>query len=182
MSRAGPSRGLRRLGAVWGVAGFVGLILSAVARLLPPAVEALTGPLHAGQWASVVGMTLFMLYSEGYRGFQRQFAPRFASRSRFLREHARAVDVLLAPVFCIGYYHACWPRLLAVWGLTAGIVGLVLLVHRLPAPWRGLVDVAVVCGLAWGLVSTLVCVVRAHRGPPDFDAAQLPAPEWTVSR
>lgn len=169
-----PPPGLGLLGAVWGVGGFLWLMVSAVLRLLPPALEALSTPLLPVHWVSVVVMTLGMLYSEGYRGFQRSFAPRFAARSRYLRTHPRWRDVLLAPLFCVGYYHASRGRMVASWCLTLGIVGLVLLVHRMPPPWRGLVDVAVVGGLVWGIVATGVAVARAHRGPPDFSIAQLP--------
>ena len=40
---------------------------------------------------------------------------------------------------------------------------LVIVVHQLPQPWRGIVDAGVVLGLAWGLVSFLVLSARALR-------------------
>ncbi len=161
--------------AVWGAAGFLALLGWAVWRLGHRALEALATPLTLRHGLVFTALAAFMLYSEGYRGFQKRFAPRFAARSRHLRVAARRRDLWLAPLFCAGYYHAPPARMAAVWGLTAAIAGLVSLVRLLPQPWRGLVDGAVVLGLGWGTGALIAHLVRAHRRPPAPEAAELPA-------
>jgi hypothetical protein len=152
---------LGTVGACWGLAG-VGLILgAAIYRLAAVAGEALTGPLEWQHWAICAGVVAFMAYAEGYRGFQQRFSPRCAARARHLRAHARALHVLLAPFFCMGYFHATRRRQIASLSLTAGIVGIVLAVRLLSQPWRGIIDAGVVVGLAWGLLSLLIFGVRA---------------------
>ena len=72
-------------GQFWGVVGVVALLSSAVARLAPYAIEALTSPLTGVQWAVVVTYTAFMAHAEGYRGFQKQFSPRAIVRVCLLK-------------------------------------------------------------------------------------------------
>ena len=68
------------LGAIWGIAGVTILLLSAVLRLAPRAQEALSGDLNTLQWIAVILWGVFMLFAEGYRGFQKKFSPK---KSRF---------------------------------------------------------------------------------------------------
>jgi hypothetical protein len=162
------------IGAAWGVIGFVLLLLSAVMRLTPIAAEALAGPLAPRHWVALLLMLAFMIYSEGYRGFQRSLAPRFASRAAHLRAHPRWLHVLLAPLFCVGYFHVRRRRQIVVWSLTATIAALIVGVHYVGQPWRGLIDASVVVGLLWGIGAILVCVARVARGESLAHAAELP--------
>ncbi|MDO8266138.1 MAG: hypothetical protein Q7T41_04320 [Candidatus Saccharibacteria bacterium] len=41
-----------------------------------------------------------------------------------------------------------------MWSLTLGIVLIVFIVKHFSQPWRGIVDLGVVAGLSYGLVST----------------------------
>jgi ascorbate-specific PTS system EIIC-type component UlaA len=45
--------------------------------------------------------------------------------------------------------------------LTVGIVTLVLAVRRIAQPWRGIIDLGVVLGLTWGIVSIAVFTYMA---------------------
>jgi F0F1-type ATP synthase membrane subunit a len=45
--------------------------------------------------------------------------------------------------------------------VTTGIVVLVLLVRAVPQPWRGIIDLGVVVGLAWGIISIVVFSIQA---------------------
>ena len=45
------------------------------------------------------------------------------------------------------------------WSLVLAILGAVVLVGRLPVPWRGIIDLGVTAALAWGLVA----IARAAR-------------------
>ncbi len=164
------------LAAVWGLTGTSALLARAIWRLTPAAWEA--GTRHQPGvlgWSLAALWLLFMGYSEGYRGFQKGFAPRVALRAAHLAQRPRPLHVLLAPLFCMGLIHASRRRLVTSWSLTAMIVLLVLAVRHLTQPWRGLVDAGVVLGLAWGLVAVLVFGVRALRGQLPAGSADLPA-------
>lgn len=149
------------VGAVWGLAGVSLLLGSAICRLLPLAMESFSYHLLWYHWITLVCVVLFMAYSEGYRAFQKGFSPRVAARARYLKDHPRLLHVLCAPFFCMGYFHAPRKRRITSISVTAGIVILVLLVRLLQQPWRGIIDLGVVVGLAWGLISLLVFSVLA---------------------
>ena len=152
-SRHRPYHPFGLLGAVWGLVGVALLLGGAVYRLTPWAVEAFTYSLTLAQWVLLVGFTLFMLIGEGYRGFQKNFSPRVAARARHLAGHPTPVRVLLAPLFLMGFFGATRRRKIMTWSLTTGIVLLVLGVRLLEQPWRGIIDLGVVLGLAWGVVA-----------------------------
>ncbi len=159
------------VGALWGFCGVFALIGSACWRLGQIGVEALNGTyeLFWYHWAFLVPWVLFMVMSEGYRGFQQAFSPRVVARAKYVIHHPSVARVLLAPIFCMGFFHATKKRKIVAVCLTTGILVLVLLVRLLPQPWRGLVDVGVVLGLGWGLVAMLVFAVQALTG--EFDVS-----------
>ena len=143
-------------GAFWGLAGVALLLGSAIYRLTPLAIDAFAYDWSWYHWLSCALMILFMAYAEGYRAFQQGFSPRVAARARYLRDHPNALHALLAPLFCMAYFHALKRRQIVSISVTAGIIVLVILVRLLPQPWRGIIDGSVVVGLAWGLVSLIV--------------------------
>src|SRR5690606_32905631 len=107
---------LGALGAAWGLGAVVLLLVQAIARLAPLAVEGLTAhPLAGWQWTLAGAWTAGMAWSEGYRGFQRAFSPRVVARALYLARNPRPVHVLLAPFFCMGLVHARRRRLVASW-------------------------------------------------------------------
>lgn len=152
------------VGALWGIGGVVLLLGAAIYRLAPLAAEAIAyelGPVH---WAVLVGFTAFMAYAEGYRGFQQRFSPRVAARAKYLRENPRPLLVLLAPFFCMGYFHATRRRKISSISLTAGIIMLIIMVRLLAQPWRGIIDLGVVVGLVWGEATILYFSALAFYG------------------
>lgn len=147
--------------AAWAIVGWSATLGFAIVRLSAYTAEALVAELTAAQLAVLVGNTAFMAWAEGYRGFQQRFSPRAAARVLYLRNHATLGMALLAPVFCVGFFGAT-PRILRLtWVGTVLIVLLIIVVHQLPQPWRGIVDAGVVVGLGWGLVSFLGMCGRA---------------------
>ena len=102
-----------------------------------------------------------MAWSEGYRGFQQSFSPRIVARARYLIAHPRPAHVLLAPLFCMGYFRTTRRRMISVYALTVFIVLLIIAVRWLPQPWRGIVDAGVVVGLTWGLISMGAFTLKA---------------------
>ncbi len=152
----------------WGLAGLLGLLLFAIARLTDVVVDGFDYDWRWQHLAVAVANAVFMAWSEGLRGFQRGFSPRVAARLRWLRDHPSTARVALAPLFAMGYFQASRRRMIGVYVLTAGIVVLIVAVHALPQPWRAALDVGVVIGLSWGIVSTLAFV---HRAFTDADFA-----------
>jgi len=149
------------IGAVWGLAGVLALLASATLRLWPKAVESFSYSFVWYHWAALAAIVIGMAYAEGYKGFQKAFSPRTAARARYLRQNPRILNVVLAPFFCMGYFHATKRRKITSISLTLGIVLLIIVVHFVPQPWRGIIDFGVVVGLAWGIVSLLAFSYQA---------------------
>ena len=162
------------IGAIWGFLGFTTLIGMALYRLTPLAVDTFNHELTPLHWIALVVCVVFMAYSEGYKGFQKAFSPRAAARLKYLKEHPKWNFVLFAPLFVMCFFHTTKKRKIVAYCLTSGIIVLILLVHQLDQPWRGVVDVGVVVGLSWGILSFFIFVAKAF-GSNDFDESpELP--------
>ncbi len=149
-------RNLGFVGAFWGVGGAMAVLGFAVARMVGHCVEAMNYPLAVHHWIILIVWTIFMAYSEGYRGFQRGYSPRVAARALYLRNHCTSFRLLLAPLFCMGIFDAPRRRRITVFVLIVMITMLVILFRQLPQPMRGVLDFGVVIGLSWGILATLV--------------------------
>lgn len=158
----------------WGVGGVLLLLVQALVRLSPIALEPLQTGMTNGQWALYVTWSLVNGYAEGYRAFQLRFSPRVVARAVHLAKNPRPLHVLLAPFFCMSYFHATRRGRIVAWGLTTGIVAAIVLIRSLPQPWRGILDAGVVVGLTWGAASLVALAVRALRGDVPRVDAQLP--------
>ncbi|NJL19528.1 MAG: hypothetical protein HC901_04640 [Bdellovibrionaceae bacterium] len=79
---------LRLTAAVWGIVGACGILGKAILKILPHAIEAFQGPLKFYHWLFLVPWVFFMVYQEGFKGFQRKFSPRVVARARHLAGHA----------------------------------------------------------------------------------------------
>jgi len=152
------------LAAIWGLAGIGVLLGHAIYRLTLISLVGLSMPLHGYHWAALAGWALFMAYSEGYRGFQKSFSPRVAARAAYLWRHPTVLRALLAPFFCVGYFHIERRQQIVVVSITFVVIGFIIGADYLPQPWRGIVDLGVVIGLAWGLVALGVFTVQAFNG------------------
>jgi hypothetical protein len=152
------------LAVIWGLAGIGVLLGEAIYRLTLISLDALSMPLHWYHWAALAGWAVFMAYSEGYRGFQKSFSPRVAARAAYLHRHSTVSRALLAPFFCMGYFHIERRQQIVVISITLAVIGFIIGAHYLPQPWRGIVDLGVVIGLAWGLVALAVFTVQAFNG------------------
>ncbi len=156
-------RTLAAAGALWAVGGIVGLLLWAVWRLARISIAAFEHPFAWYHWAVLLAIIPFMAWSEGLRGFQLRFSPRVAERAMTVRRRPTLLRVMLAPLFAAGYFEGTKRERLGVYLGTVGILVLVVLVHRLDQPWRGILDAGVVVGLSWGTIATLALSVRAWR-------------------
>jgi hypothetical protein len=151
---------------IWGTGGVVLFLASAIARLIPIALEALRMDLEPLHIAVLALSVLALGYYEGYRAFQKGFSPRTVARALAVAQHPRPIHVLLAPILCMQLFHATKKRVLVSWGVLLGVTGLVLIVRMLDQPWRGIIDAGVVVGLSWGTISILVFAIRALMGRP----------------
>jgi hypothetical protein len=159
--------------ALWGVLGWLALLSQAIYRLTPLALEPFESGMTELQWGLYVFSIVFMAYSEGYKGFHLQAAPRVISRAMYLARSGRLYERLLAPLFCMSLFRATRKRLIISWCLYAGIVVLVIIVRMLSQPWRGIVDAGVVVGLVLGTASVLYHFVLAAMGKP-LVASEVP--------
>ncbi len=92
------------------------------------------------------------------------------ARAMHLAREPHALRGALAPLFCMGLFHAPLRSKVVSWVMVAFIVGIVALVRQIPQPWRGLIDLGVVAALGMGLVSLAYYTVRALRGhAPNVD-------------
>lgn len=144
-----------KLTVTWAVLGFTMLLFQALYRLYPMVQTMLDKhPLQWWHWTLIVLWMSFMGYTEGYKGFQKAFSPRFAARARWLKYYPGGVlRTLFAPFFCMGFFGATKKRKIVAWVLNIGIVCLILVIRQLTQPWRGIVDTGVLLGLSWGLIS-----------------------------
>jgi hypothetical protein len=149
------------IAACWGFLGIFALFGYAIVRLSQIGIDAWDMPFTWYNWLGLVVWILFMAYNEGYKGFQKGFSPRVAARTAYLYKHPSLLRLVLAPLFCMGFFHISRKRQILTFSLTLMIFGLVQLVSLLEQPWRGIVDLGVVIGLAWGLVTLSLFSVQA---------------------
>ncbi|MGB5324401.1 MAG: hypothetical protein WBN40_03110 [Pseudomonadales bacterium] len=143
------------LAACWAITGFSLLMLRALQKLLAISIDAFDFSFTILQWAVLLAIIIFMAYSEGYRGFQKGFSPRFAARMRYLLHSGSTTERLLAPLYCMNFFNAPRKRMLVSYSVLLAILLLIFIFQMIPQPWRGILDAGVVVGLAWGLASTL---------------------------
>jgi hypothetical protein len=166
-----PARVLAHLALAWGLLGLFAALAEAIVRLTPLAIAPLKSGMSPTAWCAYLAFALLNAYAEGYRGFQRGFAPRVAVRARILFREPSLLRALLAPLFLAALVSATRRRLIANWLLVFGISALIMVLRHTPQPWRGVVDAGVVVGLVWGTLSMIVELVAIARGQaPKVDA------------
>lgn len=161
--------------AAWAIAGVALLLIQALYRLTPRALEPIReGTLSGVHLALYVGFVVFSLYAEGYRGFQKAFVPRTIARAFHLSRNPSPLGVLLAPAYAMALLHAKPRRLLISWVLLIAITLCVIFLRYAPPMYRSIIDAGVVGGLSWGLVSLLYSSAQAFRGAVPNAVLDLP--------
>jgi len=97
------------------------MLVFAIYRLAPIALDLERSPMSQLHWAALIVSVAYMAYAEGYKGFHLGFAPRVVIRASYLRDNPRLSHILLAPLFCMGYIYATRKRKLFSIGLTITI-------------------------------------------------------------
>ncbi|WP_432471267.1 hypothetical protein [Amphritea sp. HPY] len=146
---------------LWGFAGIAFIFGNAILRLGLIGLDTFSYSLQWFHWAALVFSVIFMGFAEGYRGFQQGYSPRVAARLRFLKDNVTPLRLVLAPLFCMGFFDIQKKRMIVSYCLLLGILALVQLVHMLEQPWRGIVDLGVVVGLTWGSISIILFTLQA---------------------
>ena len=156
------NRTLGTIGTIWGVAGAVILLSFAVSRMVGHTLEMLLGDYQLGILHYLVGgvWLFFMAYSEGYKGFQKGYSPRVAARALYLRDRCTWLRLFLAPLFCLGFINSTKRRKITIAIIFVAVTLIVMLFKHIPQPWRGVLDLGVAVGLSWGLIATLVFLVK----------------------
>ena len=156
------NRTLGTIGTIWGAAGAITLLSFAIGRMAGHSIEAFSGDYELRIWHYLVGgvWLFFMAYSEGYKGFQKGYSPRVASRALYLRDKCTWLRLILAPLFCLGFINSTRRRKIVIFVLLIVITLIVMLFKHIPQPWRGVLDLGVVVGLGWGAIATLVFLVK----------------------
>ena len=170
-SSLSPPTFVGTLACAWGILGFFALLIIAIGKLSLIAQTAISQGLTALQWLLLIANCGFMAYSEGYKGFQKSYSPRLAARARYLLGNASVLQMLLAPLFCMGFFNAPRRRIITSILLTFMIVIFIVAIRLLPQPWRGILDAGVVIGLAWGVIATSAFCIQAFTSDSfDIDA------------
>lgn len=160
MSGSKPARWV----VLWGAGGVVLSLLDAIARLSRVAYEGVAHGMFSGPQLLFTALwTVVIVYGEGYRAFGQLLAPRMAARLLHLAREGTGVARALAPFHALSLFDTPKRRLLSAWTMLLGIVLVVLLVRKLPQPWRGSVDFGVVIALSWGAIAIVRECVRAWR-------------------
>ena len=149
----------------WGIGGVLFLLIFAIFRLAPTALELENSDMSEVHWLALVFSVIYMAYAEGYKGFHLGFAPRVVVRARYLATNPRPLHVLLAPLFCMGYIYATRRRQILSIALTTMIICFVLIARSIPQPWRGIVDAGVVVGLGLGVLSIAYFLIISSSDP-----------------
>jgi hypothetical protein len=158
----------------WGVLGVAALLGRAAARLSVFAIEPIrTHSLTITQATLYAAWAAVGLYFEGYRAFQKRFCPRVVARALYLGEHRHPLYVAIAPLFCMGFFHANRRTKALAWGTTTMIVCFIVILRHVPQPWRGIVDGGVVPPLLWGAAALIVLYARGLSGAV-VGSAELP--------
>lgn len=158
----------------WGFFGLAFILGNAIVRLGSIGLDSLAYPFDWYHWLGLVACVIFMGIFEGYRGFQCAYSPRVAARLLYLKDNVTPLRLILAPFFCMGLFDIQRRRMIVSYCLLAGILVMVQLVHMLNQPWRGIVDIGVVFGLAWGLVSIVAFVWQAFFGQGFRHSPEMP--------
>lgn len=156
-SRSWRARRARLLSAT-GVSLVALMLLEAVYRLGVRALLTVREGLTLAQWCVLFLSILGFAYGEGYRALHRRFAPHVIARAVELAntENAGLRSWLSSPLYVLCLVRAEPAELRRAWVSVALIASAVLIVRRLPEPYRGMIDAGVAVALCIGLGSLLI--------------------------
>lgn len=155
--------GFGTVATAWALLGPALLFLFAVYRLGQRGLATVQEGLTPREWLILLALTAAFVVGEGVGALQGRWVPRLVERASRLRHEGGRVYRLLAPLYGMSLIGAPAQRVARSWGLTLGIVGMVLIVRAFPEPWRGITDLAVAAALLWGLGAIVARAPEAFR-------------------
>lgn len=141
------------IGFIWGFAGVSLILLHGITCVYPYVVTLDFSKMFWYHYLSLIISIIFLGYAEGYKGFQLSFSPRVAQRLKLVFKNPSFVNVVLSPLFCMGFFGISKKRMKITYILTITIIFLIIIIERISEPWRGIIDTGVLVGLSWGLLS-----------------------------
>jgi hypothetical protein len=154
-----PSIGpvLRSMIIVWGAVGVASLLGRGVFNLTATSIHTITsGELAWYHWVALAAWIVIMGLLHGWVIFARHYGPMVAARALHLSRHPVWWHVLLAPLFCVGLFHADRLRMATVWILVPFFMTLAILLRMyLPDPWLGICLSGVAVALWIGVLSIM---------------------------
>lgn len=144
-----------RLTAGWALLGVTFLFGSAVYRLGTRGMITFLGGLDAFHLAALAALVVVFVYAEGVRAIQNRYAPYLLGRVSDVSREPWIVYRLLAPLYAMSLVGAAPANMARAWAGVSAVVVAILVLRVAPAPWRGIVDLAVATALAWGLAAIL---------------------------
>ena len=141
------------IGSIWGFVGVSLILLHGITCVYPYVVTLDFSKMFWYHYLSLIISIIFLGYAEGYKGFQLSFSPRVAQRLKLVFKNPSFVNVVLSPLFCMGFFGISKKRMKITYILTITIIFLIIIIERISEPWRGIIDTGVLVGLSWGLLS-----------------------------
>ncbi|MDP3275510.1 MAG: hypothetical protein Q8Q09_09970 [Deltaproteobacteria bacterium] len=159
----------------WGAGAIVLSLFDAIVRLARVAWDARErGLMRPAMLVFTALWTLVIVYGEGYRAFAGILAPRMASRLLVLSRQPLGWRHVLAPAYALSLVTTPPRRLLSAWMMLLGVMSAILIVRKLPQPWRGSVDFGVVCALTYGTLAIVSACAKALRTGESVTDPELP--------
>ena len=151
-----PSLFWGRVGAVWGIVGFILLLSRGVFRLHTEVASLNTNEVSTWHLVAMLVSILLFGIGEGYFALQQAYIPRLLKRAEHLKNYPTTPKVLFAPLYCMGLIG--WDRLttLKSWGGVVGVLTIIFLVRLVPTPWIEIILVGVIAALSWGCIVSLI--------------------------
>lgn len=159
---------LKVIAVIWGLVGVVLFLVMAVYRLGVYSSEITNYELTFVQLVLLIIWLNYMLYAEGIKAFGIQFSPKVVARAKYLLKSDNFLELTLAPFFIFGYFHSTRKRLKVTYILTISIILFIILIRYLPQPWRAIIDLGAMIGIAYGTGTLIYEIIRFLKNPTNY--------------
>jgi hypothetical protein len=157
-----PGKTMKGIIAIWGVLQVASVLVNSIGRMIPIAyLPFQRKDLQLYHWIIYLLFSGFMVFFQGYKGFQNKFAPLVVSRAMNLSQQLNVLNFLFAGPYCMGMFSASRKRIVISWGFVLGVTALAKFVKYLSYPYKSIVDGGVVLGLSYGTTALILCLISA---------------------
>ncbi len=138
---------------VWGLLGIILIFALAITRLSPSIIVLFDQQLHLVHWIFGIIYLSIMVVIKGYLVLQLRFAKKVLNRLSLLEARGSKVERVLAPFFCMSFFHAPRRQMFVSYFIIIFIVILAVFSKKIPIIFRGIIDLGVSLALIWGIIS-----------------------------